>query len=242
MKYAVQLYTLRNDCSNGAEFLQQFKKIKALGFDGVEFAGFHDLPLEEIRIALDAAGLVAVGCHCGVDSFDTPEKALACVQAAKTLGMDCYGTGGAPHSTAEEVARLREVYRMANAVGEPEGVRFYYHNHSEEFKIELDGETVEDLIAKDAYLEIDTYWSHYAGEDNSALIPRLADKIIHLHVKDGLDGHPMALGEGDCDVKAVLDAAKAIGLEWVILENDDPEPDGFADITRSMAFFRACEG
>ena len=128
---------------------------------------------------------------------------------------------------------------MANEIGEKEGVKFYYHNHSEEFQIELDGESVEDLIAKDAYLEIDTYWSHHAGMDNAALIRRLADRIVHLHVKDGIGGHPMALGEGDCDVQAVLDAAKAIDLDWVVLENDDPEPDGFSDITRSMAFFRA---
>ncbi len=241
MKYAVQLYTLRNDCTNGAEFLQQFKKIKALGFDGVEFAGFHDLPLSEIRAALDEAGLEAVGCHCGVDDFDTPEKAQACVDAAKVLGMDCYGTGGAPHTTAEDIRRLREIYRTANAVGEPQGVRFYYHNHSEEFQIKLDGEAVEDLIARDAYLEIDTYWSHYAGEDNAALLRRLGERIIHLHVKDGLDGHPMALGEGDCDVRAVMDAAKELDLAWVILENDDPTPDGFADITRSMAYFKSIE-
>ena len=149
MKYAVQLYTLRNDCANGAEFLQQFKKIKALGFDGVEFAGFHDLPLEEIRTALDAAGLVAVGCHCGVDNFDTPEKVRKCIADAKTLGMDCYGTGGAPHDTPEEVAHLCDVYRMANELGEKEGVKFYYHNHSGEFKIMIDGhctpQVIEDL-------------------------------------------------------------------------------------------------
>ena len=239
MKYAVQLYTLRHDCSNGAEFLAQFKKVKALGFDGVEFAGFHDLPLSEIKTALDAAGVVAVGCHCGISDFDTPKKAQACVDAAKVLGMDCYGVGGAPHSTAEEIAHLREVFRTANAIGEPQGVRFYYHNHSEEFKLTFNGETAEDLIAKDAYLEIDTYWSHYAGEDNASLIRRLGDRIIHLHVKDGLDGTPRALGEGDCDVAAVLDAAKTLDLPWVILENDDPVPDGFADITRSMAFFKA---
>ncbi len=239
MKYAVQLYTLRNDCTNGAEFLAQFKKIKALGFDGVEFAGFHDLPLSEIKTALDAAGLEAVGCHCGIEDFDTPEKAQACVDMAKTLGMDCFGVGGAPHSTPEEIRHLQDVYRMANAVGEPQGVRFYYHNHSEEFKITIDGKTAEDLIGETAYLEIDPYWSHYAGEDNAALIRRLQDRIVHLHIKDGLDGHPLALGEGDCDVPAVLAAAKEIDLAWVILENDEPNPDGFADITRSMAFFKA---
>ena len=239
MQYAVQLYTLRHDCTNGAEFLHLFKKIKALGFDGVEFAGWHDLPLSEIRHALDEAGLVAVGCHCGMDAFDSADKVRECIAAAKTLGMDCFGVGGAPHGTREEIDRLRRIYREANAIGEPEGVRFYYHNHSEEFRIELDGKPVEDLIAEDAWLEIDTYWSHYAGENNAQLIRRLKDRIIHLHVKDGVDGHPKALGEGDCDVKAVLDAAKEIDLPWVILENDDPEPTGLDDITRSMAFFKA---
>ena len=238
MKYAVQLYTLRHDCTNGAEFFQLFKKVKALGFDGVEFAGWYDLPLFEIRHALDEAGLVAVGCHCGTDSFDTEDKVRACIDSAKTLGMDCYGTGGAPHETQEDIDRLRAIYSMANAIGEPEGVRFYYHNHSEEFQMKLGGVPVEDLIAEDAWLEIDTYWSHYAGEDNAALIRRLKDRIIHLHVKDGVDGHPKALGEGDCDVKAVLKAADEIGLDWVILENDDPEPTGLEDIARSMAFFK----
>lgn len=239
MKYAVQLYTLRRDCTNGGEFLALFKKIKALGFDGVEFAGWHDLPLEEIRTALDAAGLVAVGCHCGMDSFEGEENIRKCIATAKTLGMDCYGVGGAPHTTAEDIEKLRRIFRQANAIGEPEGVKFYYHNHSEEFQIELDGEPVENLIAKDAWLEIDTYWSHHAGMNNAELIRALKDRIIHLHVKDGVDGHPKALGEGDCDVKAVLDAAKEIGLEWVVLENDDPTPTGLADIARSMAFFKA---
>ena len=118
-------------------------------------------------------------------------------------------------------------------------MKFYYHNHSEEFQIELDGEMVENLIAKDAWLEIDTYWSHYAGMNNAELIRSLQDRIIHLHVKDGVDGHPKALGEGDCDVKAVLDAAKEIDLPWIVLENDDPTPTGLEDIARSMAFLKA---
>lgn len=241
MKYAVQLYTLRRDCTNGGEFLALFKKVKALGFDGVEFAGWHDLPIAEIRNALDEAGLVAVGCHCSMDTFDTEEKIHEAITIAKTLGMDCYGVGGAPHTTQEDVDHLREVFRKANEIGEKEGIRFYYHNHDEEFEIKLDGKMVEELIAEDAWLEIDTYWSHYAGMNNTELIDSLKDRIIHLHVKDGLDGDPLALGEGDCDVAAVLKAAKKLDLPWVVLENDNPTPTGLADIERSMAFFKAHE-
>ena len=103
-----------------------------------------------------------------MDSFDTPEKVRECISAAKVLGMDCFGVGGAPHTTAEDIDTLRRIYRQANAIGEPEGIRFYYHNHDEEFKIELDGQKVEDLIAEDAWLEIDTY-SRTVHRDGQAI-------------------------------------------------------------------------
>ena len=52
-------------------------------------------------------------------------------------------------------------------------------------------------------------------------------------------GTPCALGEGENDIAAVIDAAKAIGLEWIIVENDDPVPDGISDVTRSMTYLKA---
>ena len=61
----------------------------------------------------------------------------------------------------------------------------------------------------------------------------------HLHVKDGVDGHPKALGEGNCDLISVVRAAKAMELEWLIVENDDPVPNGFEDIARSLTFLKA---
>ena len=48
-----------------------------------------------------------------------------------------------------------------------------------------------------------------------------------------------ALGEGDNDLLSVFKAAKETGIEWLVLENDDPQPTGVEDITRSMAYFKA---
>ena len=36
-----------------------------------------------------------------------------------------------------------------------------------------------------------------------------------------------------------LQRAKDNGIEWLILENDDPVPDGISDITRSMQWLKA---
>ncbi len=237
MKLAVQLYTLRDDYSNGEEFLKILEKVKALGFDGVEFAGYAGLEPEVIRAKLDELGLEAVGCHIGVDSFK-PEAIDETIKTAKTLGMKYIGTGGAPHGTKEEVEKLVKIYSYANEVGAKDGLKFYYHNHTEEFELSFDGKLCMDRIADGAYLELDTYWSYCGGADNYDYITSRADKIILLHIKDGINRKPKALGEGDNDLLSVFKAAKETGIEWLILENDEPVPNGIDDITRSMKYFK----
>ncbi|MCR5484224.1 MAG: sugar phosphate isomerase/epimerase [Clostridiales bacterium] len=238
MKIAVQYYTLRNDYKTADEFLALFKKVKELGFEGIEFAGFGGNEPEKIRAALDEAGLVAVGAHYGMGNFDTPEKVKETIAVAKTLGAPTIGTGGEPHKTKEEVDRLCRIFKAANEMGEKEGVKFYYHNHYEEFQIDFDGKLCEDVIAENTYIQVDTYWSFFAGVDNYKFMTENKDRIVHIHIKDGIDGHPTALGEGNCDLKAVVKAAEDIGLEWMILENDDPTPSGLEDIARSMKYIK----
>ena len=41
MKFAVQLYSVRDHVENGENFLDVLGKVKEIGFDGVEFAGYH---------------------------------------------------------------------------------------------------------------------------------------------------------------------------------------------------------
>jgi sugar phosphate isomerase/epimerase len=238
MKLAVQLYTLRNDYSTPEEFLDILTKVKELGFEGVEFAGYAGLEPEVIKAKLDELGLEAVGCHMSIDNY-RKDKLADSIKLGKALGLKYMGVGGAPHTTKEDIKDLVDVFSYANKVGEKEGMKFYYHNHTEEFEMSFDGKLCMDCIAEGAYLEIDTYWSYCGGGDNYSYIKNHADKIVLLHIKDGIDRHPKALGEGDCDIPAVFKAAKETGIEWLILENDEPVPNGVDDIKRSMEYFKA---
>lgn len=173
MKIAVQLYSLRDIIKgSGEELLAILPKIKALGYDGVEFAGYF-----------------------GVDA--------ATLRAAKI------------------------------------GMSVYYHNHCSEFEPISDGVIPFDELKKAAHLEIDTYWSFVAGQDNYKLITENRDRIAQLHVKDGIGHTPKALGEGNCDIPEVVRAAKDIGIEWLIVENDDPVPNGLDDIGRSIKYLKS---
>ncbi len=238
MKLAVQLYSLRHDYTNGEEFLQILGKVKEIGFEGVEFAGFAGLEPEVIKARLDELGLVAVGCHMGLDDLKA-NKLDETVKIAKTLGMKYVGIGGAAHSTEEDVRILNDVFGYANEKYADEGIKFYYHNHTEEYEIKFGDRYCMDVIADKAYLEVDTYWSFCGGADNYKYITENKDRIVLLHIKDGINRKPTALGEGENDLLSVFKAAKEIDAEWLVLENDDPVPTGVEDITRSMAYFKA---
>ena len=196
---------------NGENFLDILKKVKELGFDGVEFAGFHGYDAETLKKTLDELGLVTVGAHMNLDT-----------ETALTHVIDIMGNA---EKEAEKV-----------------GMKVYFHNHTREFSEPLYNTvpgTIFDRIKEVCFMQIDTYWSFHAGKDNYKLITENRDRIVHLHIKDGLDGTPKALGEGNNDLDAVVRAARDNGIEWLILENDDPEPDGLSDIARSMVWLNA---
>ncbi len=238
MKFAVQLYSVRDHIKNGEDLLNILKEVKNIGFDGVEFAGYQGLSAEELKKACDDAGLAVVGTHISLDDF-LPENVEKTLEYHKALGCKYVGVGGAPHGTFEEASSTGKVLGEANAIFEKEGMKTYYHNHTEEFADLKDGKNAMDIISDGGCsLELDTYWSFCAGIDNSKYLPAHKDKIVLVHIKDGIDRMPMALGEGENDLKKVVEGVNAIGLDWVILENDDPVPTGLQDIARSYKWLK----
>lgn len=234
MKIAVQVYSVRDHINDSETLLKALEEIKKIGYDGVEFAGYFNTDAKTIKAKLDEVGLVAVGSHLGLDDFKA-DKAEATAEFIKTLGAKSAGVGGAPHGTAEECEIIGDVLGGA----EKYGIKTYYHNHCEEFVPLEDGRLPIDIIKAKCNLEVDTYWSFHAGVDNYKFLLENKDKIIHLHVKDGIDGKPMALGEGNNDLATVIKAAKDMGIEWIIVENDDPVPTGFEDIARSIKYLKS---
>ncbi len=239
MKTAVQVYSVRDHINDSETLLKALEEIKKIGYDGVEFAGYFGTDADVIKAKLDELGLVAVGGHIGLDDF-TAENLEKTIDFQHTLGVKAVGVGGAPHGTLEECENTGKILGNAQKYAmEKYGMKVYYHNHCEEFVALDNGALPIDIIGGYCSLEIDTYWSFHAGVDNYKLLTEKQDNIVHLHVKDGIDGKPMALGEGNCDIPTVIRAAKDIGMEWLIVENDEPVPTGFEDIARSLNYLKS---
>ncbi|MCR5040810.1 MAG: sugar phosphate isomerase/epimerase [Clostridia bacterium] len=240
MKFAVQVYSVRDCIHSTEEFFEVLGKIKALGFDGVEFAGFHGASAEALKARLDELGLVPVGAHLGLD--DWREDKLESTRAyLRTIGAKAAGIGGCKTDTEESLKDMMSVLGAAYKRAAEEGITVYFHTHTGEFvptEDSPDDRTQIERIAEVCATQIDTYWSFVAGIDTCAYLREHRDRIPFIHIKDGIGGTPKALGEGENELENIAATVSELGYEWVILENDDPVPDGLSDIARSMKWLR----
>jgi sugar phosphate isomerase/epimerase len=74
--------------------------------------------------------------------------------------------------------------------------------------------------------EIDTYWITAGGGSPAAWIDRCAGREPLLHVKDMLitperEVRMAEIGEGNLDWPTILRAARAGGVQWVLVEQDN---------------------
>ena len=235
MNIAIQLYTLRDSYENKEEFKAVLRKVKELGYDGVEFAGYAGFEAEELRCFLNEINLIPLSSHHSIEELDANLEAV--LEYDKKLGCKYVVCAYAPTSTMEELIHIKEVMERAKTA-----IKFYpmelaYHNHIHEFMPLPDGTIPMDEIRKISKLEVDTYWVFQAQREPCFYLIENAENIALVHIKDGdFKENPSALGEGVNNIKGILEASKEIGMEWIIVENDFPIPDGLSDITRSIRY------
>ena len=66
----LQLYTIGKETKR--DFLGTIRRVGAIGYDGVEFAGYFDTSAEVLKRTLEESGLRAAGTHLGVPVLRDP--------------------------------------------------------------------------------------------------------------------------------------------------------------------------
>ena len=82
---AVQLYSVRHEAEQ--DLPGTLAKIRAMGCEGVEFAGWYGHSAAQIRTWLDAEGLRVAGAHVGIETLQG-DQLEASVEFAHTLGNE----------------------------------------------------------------------------------------------------------------------------------------------------------
>ena len=135
---ALQLYTVRDEMQ--ADFEGTIRKVKALGYDGVEFAGLFDKSAADIKALCEEVGLVPISAHVPLDDMvadpegvlkDYAEIGCKYVVVPYLTEERRPGTDGWEKTFAD----IRLTCEAAKALG----MTMLYHNHDFEF-LKVDGE------------------------------------------------------------------------------------------------------
>lgn len=235
-RIGVQLYTVRDLLRE--DFEGTIKAVASLGYKELEFAGYFDRNLEDIRALLEEQELTAPATHIGIEALRGDLAAV--IETALTLGHQYVVC---PYLDANE--RSLEHYRqhaaLFNDVGaafKEAGIQFAYHNHEFEF-VATDGIVPYDLLLEETdpelvWMELDLYWVVVAGISAVDLFSRAPGRFPLCHIKDmGPDGGMAPVGEGSIDFAAILAHSEHAGLKHFFVEHDHPK-DAMQSIASSL--------
>lgn len=247
---ALQLYSVRDDLEK--DFAGTLRKVKALGYDGVEFAGLYGHTPGEVRDLLKEIGLIPVSAHVPFANLMADPQGM----------VDDYATIGCkyiviPYLTPEfrpNAEKFNEVIEGAKVIGQAakeRGLTLLYHNHDFEFE-KINGEYALDILYNSVpadllQTELDTCWVNVAGEDPAEYLMKYAGRAPVVHLKDfvmpgkkpakmyeliGIEDARQGseaeafdfrpLGMGVQNFPKLLEACQAAGAQWVVVEQDRP--------------------
>lgn len=221
----LQLYTLGDEARR--DFFGTIRRVAAIGYDGVEFAGYHDTPADELNALLVDCGLQAAGTHLPVPVLRDDLDA----QIDYCLAIGCptilCPTFRVEERSASFFERMADFFNETAALCRARGLEFAYHIHGHEF-IDLDGRSGMDVLfdCTDPELvgfELDTYWVERAGVNALGLFRDNAQRCTFLHFKDAIDRvdwHDTEVGDGIVDVPGILAAAADSAVRWFIVEQE----------------------
>ncbi|MFC4531144.1 sugar phosphate isomerase/epimerase family protein [Sphaerisporangium dianthi] len=239
----VQLYTVRNQMKVDRDDV--LRRIAGIGYGAVEAYDPTDDP-KGFRRTADDLGLTVPSTHAYALLSQEPDAVL---DAVATIGADLViipgGIAEEDFTTRDGIARAADLLNGLAEHTDRYGMRLGYHNHWWEIEPKIDGshalEVLAESLAPRVFLEVDTYWAAVGGADVPALLRRLGDRVLALHVKDGpgvKDRPHTAVGDGVMPVPGYL-AASPGALRIVELDNCDT--DIYEALDRSHAYLSRLE-
>lgn len=230
---SVQLYSVRDYCAK--DFDAALAQIAKMGFEGVEFAGYHKYAgkAKELRQKLDDLNLKVAATHIGTGTF-RGEELKKTIEFHQIIGCKfLIVPGDGDFTNPEKSKTLAETFNKTAEILKPLNMACGYHNHTGEFKKDGD-KTFWDLFAertsKDVVLQQDCGWTAAAGLDPVVLMKRYPGRMKSTHFKPTVVGNDKTkkafLGQDSVDWAAVYDGCVEFGgTEWVTIEQET-YPDG----------------
>jgi sugar phosphate isomerase/epimerase len=219
---ALELYSVREDCQK--DFAASIQKVARMGYEGVEFAGYHGWKARDVAGLVRDNGLKVSSAHVGLNLL-APEKYQETIDYHQELGVKLLVVPYHKAPDAEAWKKFAGSLVELSAKLKAQGMQIGYHNHSHEM-VAVDGqipwEIIFDSTPKQVSHQADIGHMLRAGVDPVSYISKYAGRTATLHMKDyDPDEEDIILGEGKMDWQSVISACETVGgTEWYIIEQE----------------------
>lgn len=243
-KYGLQLYSVREECAK--DLAKVIAAVAQMGYQGVEFAGYHGKTAAELRALLDQHKLKCCGTHTGWDTL-SDANLQATIEFNKTIGNKYLIVPGLPGECTKSRQAWLDTAKRFNELAEklkPLGMFVGYHNHSAEFQ-PLEGVVPWDLFmqntSKDVVMQLDTGNCMSGGGEPLPYLYKYEGRARTVHVKEFSKANPKALiGEGDVPWKAFFALCRAVGnVDWYIVEYESDAYPSLEAVDRCLKNLKA---
>lgn len=216
VKIGIQLFSVRNalrDDPTGT-----LNTLADLGFTRIEGANHQAMTDDGIGFGIEAAflaglieqrGVSVIGCHINPLDLDRIPRVLDFHQQIGNPRIGC-DLEFFPYGDVDYVKRRAEFMNEIGRLCAERGMRYYYHNHFQEFQ-PCGDKTVYQLLLEHTdpalvSFELDTFWAYRGGADPLQLFDAHPDRFILIHQKDfPADApQPLNLYDGVVDIKAPI--------------------------------------
>lgn len=240
-KVGLQLYTVRDMMK--ADLPGTLRKVAAVGYKEVEFAGYFGRTPAQIRELLKKNGLTSPSSHIPIETLE--KDSVRAFADAKAIGHQWVTVPWIPEERRKTADSWKAITTLLNQLGpqaKAAGLRLAYHNHDFEFKT-VDGIKPYDMMLSQTDpslvdFEMDLYWVTFAGNDPLDYFNRFPKRFSLVHVKDsaGPPDNKMAdVGKGKMDFRAIFAQGDKAGIKHYFVEHDQPA-DPMASIRNSYKY------
>lgn len=233
----VQLYSVREQAAKDLPGV--LKEIKKMGYDAVEFAGYHGWSAYDLKKMLDDNGLKCCGTHTGLDLLlgENFEKTVALHKILECSYPIVPGLGEERRSTVMDLGATTKLFNELAEKLKPHGMKTGYHAHGEDFAKVAGGRTQWDILfsstSSDVVLQMDLGNCIGGGADPLAIMKQFPGRCETVHLKESGGPHGAVIGEGVVDWKGVFEwCPKAGGTKWYVVEHEEKGVDAMSAIAR----------
>lgn len=224
-KIGLQLYSVRADCER--DLVGTLSKISKMGYEGVEFAGYHGWDAKELRKILEYLNLVCCGTHIGLNTL-IGDELLRTVEFNAVLGNKYLIVPGLKYEYRSSISAWKNTAERFSQIAEKlktYGMKTGYHNHWIEFE-PMEGEKPMDVFfttaSKDVIMQFDTGNAMRSGGNIIDYMKKFPGRSDTVHIKEFSSTNDKAIiGEGDIQWKQVIELCSTIGNTiWYIIEQE----------------------